>query len=153
MKNTMVPGIPLVIVLFAAVATVAVTTGTQDGAGHETRRQPGSPGQPPSDVEQMQYVFHELHPDGRNALCAVCDRQYRILELPLLWPPVSVSWIGVWLTIFNCGGTAFGGRRGVRYAGIVRYTDGSLTVAERVPREQVRLAAVELIESAASGRG
>ena len=117
MKNTMAPGIPLVIVLFAAVATVAlraaarrqeprwlagtepepvtvmaresrprpaVTTGTQDGAGHETRRQPGSPGQPPSDVEQMQYVFHELHPDGRNALCAVCDRQYRILELPLL---------------------------------------------------------------------
>jgi len=24
-------------------------------------------------VEQMQYVFHELHPAGRNALCAVCD--------------------------------------------------------------------------------
>jgi hypothetical protein len=32
---------------------------------------------PPSTVEQMQYVFHELHPDGRNALCAVCDGQYR----------------------------------------------------------------------------
>ena len=110
MKNTMAPGIPLAIVLFAAVATVAlrtaarrqelrwlagtepepvtvmagesrprpaVTTGTQDGAGHETRRQPGSPGQPPSAVEQMQYVFHELHPDGRNALCAVCDGHYR----------------------------------------------------------------------------
>lgn len=110
MKNTMAPGIPLVIVLFAAVAMVAlrtaarrqeprwlagtepepvtitadesrprpaVTPGTQDGAGHEMRRQPGSPGQLPSGVEQMQYVFHELHPDGRNALCAVCDGHYR----------------------------------------------------------------------------
>jgi hypothetical protein len=32
---------------------------------------------PPSTVEQVEYVFHELHPDGRNALCAVCDGQYR----------------------------------------------------------------------------
>ena len=29
------------------------------------------------DGHEMQYVFHELHPDGRNALCAVCDSQYR----------------------------------------------------------------------------
>ena len=115
MKNTMAPGIPLVIVLLAAAATVAlraaarrqeprwlagtepgpvpvmagesrprpaVTTGPQDGAGHEMRRQPGPPAQPPSDVEQMQYVFHELHPDGRNALCAVCDDQYRVSTPP-----------------------------------------------------------------------
>jgi len=34
----------------------------------------------PCTVEQMQYVFHELHPDGRNALCAVCDGQYRSAE-------------------------------------------------------------------------
>lgn len=33
-------------------------------------------GRPPSTVEQMQHVFHELHPDGRNALCTVCDGQY-----------------------------------------------------------------------------
>jgi len=28
-------------------------------------------------VEQMHDVFHELHADGRHALCAVCDSQYR----------------------------------------------------------------------------
>jgi hypothetical protein len=27
---------------------------------------------PDSSVEQMQYVFHELHADGRHPLCAVC---------------------------------------------------------------------------------
>jgi hypothetical protein len=110
MKNTLAPGIPLAIVLSAAVATVAlgaaarrqeprwlrgsepepitvtaeesrpwpaVTAVTHDGAGHEMPGPPGSPRRPPSTVEQTQYVFHELHPDGRNALCAVCDRQYR----------------------------------------------------------------------------
>ena len=54
----------------------AVTTGTSDGTGHEMPRPPGSPGRPPSAVEQMQHVFHELHADGRNALCAVCDGRY-----------------------------------------------------------------------------
>lgn len=46
----------------------AVTTGRRDGARHE---RPGPPGQPTSAV-----VFHELHADGHNALCAVCDGQY-----------------------------------------------------------------------------
>ena len=55
----------------------AVTAGTHDGAGHEMPGPPGSPRRPPSTVDQTQYVFHELHPDGRNALCAVCDGQYR----------------------------------------------------------------------------
>ena len=55
----------------------AVTTGTQDGAGHEMARPPSPPGRPASVVEQMQYVFHELHADGRHALCAVCDSQHR----------------------------------------------------------------------------
>ena len=55
----------------------AVTAGTHDGAGHEMPGPSGSPGWPSSTVEQMQYAFHELHPDGRNALCAVCDGQYR----------------------------------------------------------------------------
>ncbi len=110
MKNTLAPGVPLAIVLSAAVATVAlraaarhqqprwlpgtdpepvtatakesrpwpaVTVGTQDGAGHEMPGPPGSPRRPPSTVDQTQYAFHELHPDGRNALCAVCDGQYR----------------------------------------------------------------------------
>ena len=103
MKNTTAPGISLAIVLFAAAATVAlwavarrqgprwlpgtepeavsvtsgesrprpaVIPGTHDGAGHEMPKPPGT-------VEQMQYVFHELHPYGRNALCVVCDGQYR----------------------------------------------------------------------------
>jgi hypothetical protein len=26
----------------------------------------------------MQDIFHELHPDGRNAVCTVCDSQYRL---------------------------------------------------------------------------
>ncbi len=34
---------------------------------------PDTPGGgPDSSVEQMQYVFHELHADGRHALCAIC---------------------------------------------------------------------------------
>jgi Homeodomain-like domain len=42
---------------------------------------------------------------------------------------------------------------GLRYAGVIRYADGSgLTAAERARREQVRLAAAELIEAGASDR-
>jgi hypothetical protein len=55
----------------------AVIIGRQDGAGHEMARPPSTPSRPTSVVEQMQQVFHELHADGRNALCAVCDSQYR----------------------------------------------------------------------------
>jgi hypothetical protein len=54
----------------------AVTTGTQDGAGQEMAGPADLPGRPASAVEQMRHVFHELHADGRNALCAVCDGQY-----------------------------------------------------------------------------
>ncbi len=44
-------------------------------------------------------------------------------------------------------------RRTVRYAGGMRYPDGGgLTAAERARREQVRLAAVEMIEAGASDR-
>jgi hypothetical protein len=73
MKDTLAPGIPLP----RPEPEPAVTIGTHNGAGHEMPGPPGSPGRPPSTVEQMHYVFHELHPDGRNALCAVCDSQYR----------------------------------------------------------------------------
>ena len=55
---------------------IAVTTGLQDGGGHQRARPPGSPRRPAGVVEQMQHVFHELHADGRHALCAVCDGQY-----------------------------------------------------------------------------
>jgi hypothetical protein len=53
----------------------AVTAGTPDIAGPGMAKPPGPPGRPDSSVEQMQYVFHELHADGRHALCAVCDSQ------------------------------------------------------------------------------
>jgi hypothetical protein len=109
MKDRIAPSIPLAMVLFATVATVAlraavrrpgpepvpgtepapvtatadesrprpaVTTGAQDGTGHQMARPPDSPDRPASAVEQMQHVFHELHADGRNAHCAVCDTRY-----------------------------------------------------------------------------
>jgi hypothetical protein len=37
---------------------------------------PDIPGRPDSAAEQVESVFHELHADGRNALCGVCDSQY-----------------------------------------------------------------------------
>ena len=33
-------------------------------------------------AEQMQLVFHELHADERNALCAVCDGWYGVGVMP-----------------------------------------------------------------------
>ena len=65
MKNTLAPGIP------------RQEPPSHDGAGHEMPGPPGSQGRPSSTVEQMQDVFHELHPNGRNCHCAVCDSQYR----------------------------------------------------------------------------
>ena len=115
MKNRTAPNVSLAIVVFAAVATVAlrvaarrreprlapgtepapvtatagqsrplttvttvttVTTGTQGGVGRELPGLPGPPGRPARAVEQMQHVFHELHADGHNPLCAVCDGKY-----------------------------------------------------------------------------
>jgi hypothetical protein len=54
----------------------AVTTGMQDTAGHQMAKPPGTPARPDSAVEQMEHIFHELHADGRNALCGVCDSRY-----------------------------------------------------------------------------
>jgi hypothetical protein len=104
MKNRMPSNIPLALVIFAAVAAVAlraatrrprwvlgtepapvtataddsrpqpaVTAGMHDTAGHGMAKPPGTPGRPDSAVEQ---VFHELHADGHNALCGVCDSKY-----------------------------------------------------------------------------
>jgi hypothetical protein len=43
---------------------------------------PGIPGGwPDSFLEQMRYVFHELHADGCHELCAVCGCQS--------WPPAE----------------------------------------------------------------
>jgi hypothetical protein len=85
MKNLMTPNITLAIVLLAAMAAVALRAAARRpeprwAPGAESApiavRTPGSPGQVASAVEQMQDIFHELHADGRNAACTVCDRQY-----------------------------------------------------------------------------
>ena len=55
----------------------AVTAGMHATAGPELARPAGTPGRPDSAVEQMEYMFHELHADGRNALCGICNSQYR----------------------------------------------------------------------------
>ena len=87
MKKQMPPGIPLAIVILATMTMVALraaggrtaaTAGPPDLARREMVTPPGTPdGGPGSSVEQvqveqMQSVFHELHADGRHALCAVC---------------------------------------------------------------------------------
>jgi len=55
----------------------AATTAVHCTAGYETGgdEQPGATTRPGTAAEQMQYVFHELHADGRNASCAVCNSQ------------------------------------------------------------------------------
>jgi hypothetical protein len=55
----------------------AATAGTRDIAGHAMAEPPGAAGRPDSSHEQVESIFHELHADGRNALCGVCDSQYR----------------------------------------------------------------------------
>jgi hypothetical protein len=87
MKNLMTPDITLAIVLAAAMAAVALRAAARrpeprraSGAGSAPAAvtTPSSPGRPASAAEQVQAIFHELHPDGRNAVCTVCDSQYRL---------------------------------------------------------------------------
>jgi hypothetical protein len=60
-KTRMALGLPLALATAdESPAQPAVATGTHDSA-----------------AEQMRRIFHELHADGRNAQCAVCDGQYR----------------------------------------------------------------------------
>ena len=54
----------------------AATTAVHSTAGYETGdEQLGATTRPGTAAEQMQYVLHELHADGRNAICAVCNSQ------------------------------------------------------------------------------
>jgi hypothetical protein len=87
MKNLMTPNITLAVVLVAAMAAVALRAAARrpeprwaSGAGSApvALRTPRSPGRPASVVEQVQDIFHELHADGRHAVCTVCDGQYRL---------------------------------------------------------------------------
>ena len=85
MKNLITPNITLALVLLGAMAAVALRAAVRrpeplraSGAGSApfTVRTPAPPGRPAGAIEQMQDVFHELHADGRNAACTVCDVQY-----------------------------------------------------------------------------
>jgi len=87
MKNLMAPNITLAIVVVAAMAAVALRVAARrpeprwaSGAGSAPTavKTPGSAGRPASVIEQMQDIFHELHADGRHAVCTVCDSQYRL---------------------------------------------------------------------------
>jgi len=86
-------GLPMVTLVFAAAAAAALLAGGQTaeaamGARHpaapatvtadESRPQPAATtGTHDSAAEQMGHIVHELHADGRNAQCTVCDSQYR----------------------------------------------------------------------------
>ena len=84
MRNRLPANVPLAIVIFAAVAAVALRTATRRT---EAREIPGAEAalvtaiaednRPDGSGEQMRYVFHELHADGHHALCEVCTSQYR----------------------------------------------------------------------------
>jgi hypothetical protein len=85
MKNLVTPNVTLAIVLLAAMAAVALRAAVRRPAprlapGTESApiavRTPSPPGRPASVAEQMQDIFHELHADGRNAACTVCEHQY-----------------------------------------------------------------------------
>ena len=85
MKNLVTPSITLAIVFLAAMAAVALRAAARRPEPRRapaaesapvTVRPPGPPGRAASVVEQMQDIFHELHADGRNAACTVCDGQY-----------------------------------------------------------------------------
>jgi len=84
MKN-MTPHITLAIVLVAAMAAVALRAAARQpeprwasGAGSApvAMKTPGFRGPSASATEQMQDIFHELHADGRHAVCTVCDSQH-----------------------------------------------------------------------------
>jgi hypothetical protein len=55
----------------------AATSGMHDIARPAAAKPPGAPGSTDGALEQVESIFHELHADGRNALCGVCDSQYR----------------------------------------------------------------------------
>jgi len=80
MRNLLPANVPLAIVIFAAMAALALRAATR----RTTAR--GIPGAeavlvtaiaedswPDGSREQMQSVFHELHADGHHALCGVCN--------------------------------------------------------------------------------
>jgi hypothetical protein len=55
----------------------AVMADVHRTAGQDMAKPAGSLGRPGGSAEQMQHVFHELHAEGRHALCDVCANRYR----------------------------------------------------------------------------
>jgi hypothetical protein len=55
----------------------AVTVGVHQTAAQEIVKPPSTLDRPDGSAEQMQHIFHELHAEGRHALCEVCANQYR----------------------------------------------------------------------------
>jgi hypothetical protein len=105
MRNRLLASVPLVTIVFAAVAAAALRAGArrpesrevlstgpppatataEDSlpqpavtaaayytAGQEGVKPPGTLGRPDASVDQAQQVFHELHAEGRHALCEIC---------------------------------------------------------------------------------
>jgi hypothetical protein len=54
----------------------AATSGAHNGTGHEMAGPRAPRARAAITVEQAQQIFHDLHSEGRNAVCAVCDSQY-----------------------------------------------------------------------------
>ena len=80
MKEWMAPNIPLTIVAFTALAVVVLRAAArrpEPGRSPSTKPAPALPGPPADAAGRAQHIFHELHPQGRNTLCTVCDGQYR----------------------------------------------------------------------------
>lgn len=77
MKSRMAANISAAIVAFAAVAVVALQVAAKRPALRRVLvTEPEPVTVTAGAVEQMQHVFHELHADGHNPLCAVCDGKY-----------------------------------------------------------------------------
>jgi hypothetical protein len=80
MRNGLPPNALLAIVIFAAVASVALRAAARQaadrgipGAGSTLVTAIAEDSRADGSAEQMQYVFHELHADGHHALCGICN--------------------------------------------------------------------------------
>jgi hypothetical protein len=87
MRNRLPASVPLVIVMFAAVAAAALRAGARRSTSREVRSAKPPPVTAMTEdrlprpavtaaVDQMQDIFHELHGEGRHSLCEVCTDQY-----------------------------------------------------------------------------
>jgi hypothetical protein len=85
MRNQIAPNVSLAIALSTAAATVALRAAARRRESRPVPSTEPAPVTATADecrplttgvIEQTQHVFHELHADGHNPLCAVCDNKY-----------------------------------------------------------------------------